>query len=223
MCLLAASFSKIKNIEALENGFCNNSHGAGFCYSDNNRLFVEKGFFTFEEFIEAYNKIPDESANLVHFRLATGGKINEENCHPFYVNENLAFAHNGVFGCVNSTALHSDTYEFNRLLLQPLFNKNTNYMVFKPEMKYLLEKTIGYNKVAFLNNSGKIAICNEDNGDWNDGIWWSNSGWKHSNKRCWITSEHVKSKPSSNKSDNPTWQSYLEECYSEFRSMTNEE
>lgn len=226
MCLLAASFQKIKNEEALENGFCSNSHGAGFAYSFEKKLYMEKGFFTFQEFMDAYNLIPDDAPNIVHFRLATGGKTNEENCHPFLVNKNLAFAHNGIFSCVDSNHEHSDTYEFNRLLMQPLFGKHP-HLVFTDAAKFLIEKTIGgYNKVAFINNFGKITICNEDNGDWDEGIWWSNGSWKSyrsfykGNDRGFFSGSNynriIKPPTTAPTLVTPVFDDWLKQCYLDF-------
>ena len=228
MCLLAASFKKIQSVEALENGFNNNSDGAGFCYSNEGKLYSEKGFFTFQAFLDAYNVVPDNAPNLVHFRLATGGKRNEENCHPFSVSKKLAFAHNGIFSCVDSTSEHSDTYEFNRLLMQPLFAQNPD-LVFTNAAKFLIEKTISYNKVAFLSNKGQITICNEKAGDWDEEIWWSNTGWKYSrNWNCgYQGSSNVIQRLAVpvNKQNNliPTFENFLKECYQSYLKDKTEE
>lgn len=180
MCLLICSPSgRINDPQTLSRGFENNMYGAGYAYSYNNGLFVKKGFFDFDDFFKSYSKIPKNAPNIVHFRLATSGKYNEENCHPFNVNENLAFAHNGVFSCVKGDDFHSDTYKFNELICKPLFSKNES-LILEDATKFVLYKTIGsYNKIAFIKNSGEIIIVNEEAGYWENGIWFSNSSGKY--------------------------------------------
>ena len=178
MCLLIAARKKILDKDALESGYDNNSHGAGFAYSKDNQLFVEKGFFSFDDFLTAYNNIPDNSPNIVHFRLATGGLMNDVNCHPFSISKNLAFAHNGIFSFIDACAEFSDTYHFNEEFMKPLFAKN-NAGVYSTGAKFMIEKLIGYNKLAFLNNKGDVTIMNQEAGDVHNGAWYSNNSYMY--------------------------------------------
>jgi len=99
MCIIAIKPKKVKisNIN-LKNCWDNNPDGAGFMYSENNELIIEKGLMTFEDFSESYNKINPENKDVViHFRYGTHGKVCKELTHPFSINSNLALVHNGIF------------------------------------------------------------------------------------------------------------------------------
>jgi len=228
MCLLiCAPKGRVDEDEILENGFTNNSDGAGFAYSHNKKLIVKKGFFDFDTFIKEYRGIPENAPNLVHFRLATSGRRNEENCHPFFVSQRLAFAHNGVFRCVNGDSEYSDTHYFNETIIKPVFSKNPR-VVFTKAAQFMLGETIGgYNKIAFLNHLGETIIVNEIAGDWSGGVWFSNSSWLYArssrktplwpvavNESCSI----LPRKPDCNSNTNTkTWREFLVGCYRTYK------
>jgi predicted glutamine amidotransferase len=180
MCLLSVSVkSKITNKLWLENAFSNNSDGAGFAWSDNGNLICEKGFFDFESFYSSYQQIPENKTILLHFRATSRGAKTEQNCHPFNVNNGLAFAHNGTLGGFGDTT-HSDTFMFNERILQPLIGR---FVSLKPEFLFLLSGAIGNNnKLAFLNNREEFFIANEQEGHWviNKSIWFSNHSYQYS-------------------------------------------
>lgn len=179
MCLLIASKTKVKNLDWLSNGFENNSHGAGFVYTHNKRLVLKKGFFSIESFLKAYEEMPDDAPCIIHFRLATGGKMNEENCHPFYVSNNMAFAHNGIFYNINPCDNYSDTWYFNEQIVKPLFGKNGN-AVYTRAAEIVLSDFIGAgNKLAFLNHKGDIQIINHEAGTMEGDAWFSNCSYLH--------------------------------------------
>ena len=182
MCLLICGNKKVQNLDWLSNGFDNNSHGAGFVFAHKKRLHLRKGFFKFEDFLKAYKEMPDDAPCLIHFRLATGGKLNEANCHPFSVSNNLAFAHNGVFFNVKDDDNFSDTYYFNQSIIQPIFAKNP-HAIYTEGARALIEEFIGRgNKVAFINNYGRIVIMNEKMGDYEGETWFSNGSYKYGRK-----------------------------------------
>jgi len=161
--------------EALQNGFESNSDGAGFAVAVGGRILIRKGFFTFDEFMAAWESFSDEAA-VIHFRYATHGMIGEKNCHPFKVN-GRAMVHNGILS-IASTEDSSDTAEFCRLVLRPLLAK---VRADSPALRFLIEETIGAgNKIAILEPDGSATIYNEGCGIWHGGVWFSNSGFKRS-------------------------------------------
>ena len=162
--------------ETLAQCYKSNPDGAGFMYAHKKELHMQKGFFTFDEFWEEYAKHQDKQA-VIHFRIKTHGPINEENCHPFLINNALGFVHNGIisgFGVDNK----SDTNHFNDEILKPLVSKWGNLSLFQPAMKQLIESRIGYSKLIFLDRHGNYDIFNEDKGNWDDGVWYSNNSYK---------------------------------------------
>lgn len=156
--------------------FKSNPDGAGFLVSKNKRLIMKKGFFTFDEFYEAYEKYADEQA-LIHFRIRTHGNLSKDNCHPFMINSGLGFIHNGVISGFGVGDV-SDTSHFNNSIFKPLVDKYGNQVIFEPAIQNLVEDRIGYSKLAFLDRHGNHKIFNEIKGVWDDGIWYSNSSYK---------------------------------------------
>jgi predicted glutamine amidotransferase len=176
MCLAIASKGKRVEETHIENAFAHNSDGAGYAYVKDGEIIIEKGFFNVGELLESYASMPENAPHLLHFRLATAGKENAENCHPFKVSDGIAYIHNGIIHDARTCANYSDTYYFNEDYLKPLLAKR--YALLKePAFIKLLEEFIGkFNKLAFLNREGQIILVNEEAGHWDDDeqIWYSN-------------------------------------------------
>jgi predicted glutamine amidotransferase len=98
MCIIAIKPEGVSiPIERLKNCWDNNPDGAGLMYSENNELKIIKGLMDFDSFIKAYNDIsPLEKKIIIHFRYATHGKVCKDLTHPFDIDKDLAFVHNGV-------------------------------------------------------------------------------------------------------------------------------
>jgi len=162
--------------ETLETCFENNPDGAGYMFAEDKKLHVRKGFFDMNKFWNSYKRNKNKQA-VIHFRIKTHGTITKRNCHPFNINNGLAFVHNGIVtGYGNNKT--SDTKEFNTKMLQPLVNKWGNLALFQDPMVNLIENRIGYSKLIFLDRHGNANIFNEEKGEWNDDCWFSNSSYK---------------------------------------------
>ena len=168
---------KIISKATLQECYSSNPDGAGFMFADNKQLNIEKGFFNFDSFYNAYKQHQDKKV-VIHFRIKTHGEINKTNCHPFAVNSSLAFVHNGIISGLDGDKTLSDTIHFNEQILQPLVNKWGNLALFQDPMINLLETRIGYSKLIFLDRHGNHKIMNEQKGEWDDGIWYSNNSYK---------------------------------------------
>ena len=175
MCIIA---TKPKGIfiskETAKNCFDNNPDGAGFMFSNDDRLFIRKGFFDFNRFWASYTQAMikyDNPTSILHFRITTHGLTDKSNCHPFRVNDNLGFAHNGIIHFVDTDKKCSDTSMFNKTILRrlpPYFYKNDSIL-------QLIAESIGTNsKLSFLDNKGDYVIVNESAGNWKEDIWYSN-------------------------------------------------
>ena len=182
MCIaIVKKAGKVLNKEVLKRCFDANPDGAGFAYI--NTDFVEVKRLTvyktldFEKFWVKYEKAQrlfPESNFLIHFRIKTHGVVDVTNCHPFFINEDECFIHNGIITGLPTSKDESDTMMFNKHILQKLdkgWHKNDG-------MKKLIEDYIGYSKIAFLNVDNEFEIFNETKGDWIDDIWYSNSSYK---------------------------------------------
>lgn len=165
---------KIIDKERLKNCWDSNDDGAGFMYAENGVLYVKKGFMRFDDFYEEYVQHENNSV-VLHFRIATAGGVNPENTHPFQVNDNLAFVHNGVIREVPDVKGLSDTAVFNKEILQTL----PPDFLESDAMRKLIVSFIGMtSKLIFLDNLGRGFIFNPQLGEMSDGVWYSNDTYK---------------------------------------------
>lgn len=118
--------------EILKICFKNNPHGAGFALFRNNLIYIHKGFFTFDGFMKEIKNVSPtkEETMLIHFRVATHGKINIENCHPFPIvnrffemanpikvfSDTDVMVHNGKLSIEITSGSYSDSMHFARAL-----------------------------------------------------------------------------------------------------------
>lgn len=163
----------------IEQGWRRNGDGAGFAFIRDGKVEIKKGFMNLEAFKKAYydavKEFGKDSPFLVHMRIRTSGLVDKHNTHPFPIKDG-AMIHNGVL--FTPTGKHagdgkksnSDT----KVIASTLFNVlvKQDLITAQPE----IEKVIGtWNKFAFLFNDGEFLIMNEDQGDWVDNIWYSNT------------------------------------------------
>lgn len=164
--------------KTLEICFQNNPDGAGYMFPCEGRVLIQKGFFEFPAFWSAWektHKIHGDSLPVVfHFRIATAGMVDKTNCHPHRIASDLAFVHNGVLSCVNvpKGSTRSDTILYrNRHLRDMAGHSLHNNKRFNKIAKHIGK----YNKFVFMNGQGKTVICNESEGLWDAGVWYSNT------------------------------------------------
>lgn len=186
MCI-AVYVPKNKTIdrETLCNCYASNPDGMGFAYWDeNNKLIIrkfvgqDKIMLGIEEFLMLRDRYIKKQM-LIHFRIASHGKISKSTCHPFVVNKDMVFCHNGILTDftkeLSLSSKISDTMLFNKKVLKKLPPNFTN----KPIYKKMLEDMIGsFNKMIIMESDGHHWILNEDQGEWFNGIWFSNDSYK---------------------------------------------
>jgi len=175
MCIAILNTStKIKD-KHIKNSWDNNDQGGGLLYNKDNKLVVFKTY-DYDEFLAQYKLLrKDESIGVIvlHFRIATSGHERFTNLHPFLVNENLGFVHNGIISGLGN-AQHSDTYQFNDILK----GLPTDFLSYE-SMRYFISDFIGSSKLIFLNNKDEYTIINEKHGHWDKkGNWFSNDSYK---------------------------------------------
>ena len=185
MCLLigqkkqaVTSNNKVSNNQ-LRNAWARNNDGVGYAFAINGRIETRK-FMEFKPFKKSFNqdvaKYGNQSAFLIHFRFATHGNTDLSNVHPFKVNDNLVFGHNGVINNVDDDNILSDTQVFNNLILKGL---NPDFLS-NDSLRTLISDFIGNSKLCFLDSNGNLDFINADLGHFNDNksIWFSNDGYK---------------------------------------------
>lgn len=176
MCIAILNQKGTLSKKTLAECWLNNADGAGLAYFDGAKIVIEKEMKSFKCFYDTYyqkrNEHPDKDF-LIHFRIATHGKINETNCHPFKINKTSAFIHNGIISRLSTKGEFSDTYQFNEMIIKKL---PVNWMKSKTVIE-LVEGYIGYSKLVFLFGNSSL-ILNERLGKWDKGNWFSNNSYK---------------------------------------------
>lgn len=178
MCIAILNTKGTINKETLRTCWNNNNDGAGMIYTTSkNVLTTFKELTSFDRFYKEYQtqRKANKGSNFVlHFRIATSGKIDANNCHPFRVSKDLAFVHNGMIDITPLSNDVSDTFTFNQTILKSL-GKN---FLYNEAIIRLVEAYIGYSKLIFLNNLNEATIVNELLGDWDGDNWYSNKSYK---------------------------------------------
>lgn len=178
MCLAIYKPANIKIDEtALETGFSNNDDGAGFTVREKNgTLRTFKGFFKFKQFLEYWRNYAELEA-MIHFRWATSGLKNKDNCHPFRFGQNKSWSmiHNGILSSRTTNAM-SDTACFAVDVLHELAIRDM--LRYTDVIEQIEEEIGGGNKMVVMPPTGDAIILNADKGFWQDNVWWSNSSFE---------------------------------------------
>lgn len=112
-----------------------NPDGAGYMYQHNDKVVVSKGYMNLADLEIALDELERlgiaNTTLIIHFRLATAGKVNKSNTHPFPVsteNKELAnldieaesaLAHNGILPNVwgkKALKKYSDSFMFTKTI-----------------------------------------------------------------------------------------------------------
>lgn len=159
--------------EHLEAGFRRNADGAGFAVATGDRVEIFKGFFNFQSFYDCYRQQTrgEQRPAAIHFRMATHGEINAENCHPFPVG-NLAMIHNGIIFPFSRNIKVSDSKNLAEILDRMIAGNEDS--IFDWRFHKLVEGVVTSDKVVFLTPKGEFVVVNEDRGCEVDGSWFSN-------------------------------------------------
>lgn len=196
MCIAILNTKKAGRLpkNQIKNSWDNNDMGSGLLWTKDNKLNVFKTY-EYDEYIEKYNELRDDKSigNIVlHFRIATSGYNGEHNLHPFLVNNDLGFVHNGVIKGLGNKSF-SDTYQFNDML-----KKFSHNFVSCDMTKYFISEYIGYSKLIFLDSKDRYTIINEDLGKWSSGNWYSNDSYKQYNDFHYYGNQKVSKKDDKN-------------------------
>ena len=182
MCIIAMiPAGKQINKNTLENMTNNNPDGSGIAWIQDNKIKTYKTMDNnkfINKALEVQSKFCKDSDILIHCRIATSGKTDLDNCHPFKISKDTVFAHNGILNCVEATNKVSDTRMFNKALLKQL----------KPEFldnvttRKFIGEIIKSDKLAFLTVNPKLKrnsyIINRDLGEKENRVWFSNDSYK---------------------------------------------
>jgi predicted glutamine amidotransferase len=183
MCLLTYFPADVQpDTDALAMGAAHNRDGHGFAIIAGERIIVRKSMdpeSLIGEFESLRRKHPQHPA-LFHSRIGTGGTVNKFNCHPFRVGNDprIVVAHNGIMPPIVQPLKgdpRCDTRIFAETFL-PNRNLNSN------KSRRKLRKWLGWDKVVVLSvrpeDSFSSLILNEQYGEWDGDIWYSNGSYR---------------------------------------------
>lgn len=160
----------------------NNPDGFGFAIviSSEKRILVEHTLdadYAVNRFLEMRAKYPDDYA-LWHARYATHGSVSVDNCHPFYVmDEMTVLAHNGVLPIdIPAGDTRSDTRIFTEDILAKMGGVKS---LDNPHMYNMIEEYTSGSKLCVLTIDPKadyqMYLVHADKGTEDDSkVWWSN-------------------------------------------------
>ena len=186
MCIAILNTKTMLPDEYIKNSWDNNDQGAGLLWNDSGVLKTYKTF-NYKSFLKKYKEVRRQTSGkiVLHFRIATSGYRGKDNLHPFLVNQDLGFVHNGVISGLGNNK-HSDTYQFNEMLKQlpPNFLSNKTIIEF-------ISNYISSSKLVFLDALGNHTIVNEKLGHWAGDDWFSNTSYQSYNDYYWAGNKKV--------------------------------
>lgn len=160
------------NDEELRLCFKNNPDGAGVMWQDGNNVRIHKGFMHQKALFKFLKTLPTNVDRVIHFRIATSGRVSAACCHPFPVVGDyktmmkpeltvpVAYAHNGVLVDYTPKAgmrsSFSDTMVFGKEVLHHLLESNIN--LFDPIIDVMLESTIDGDRMAIMNSKETVTM-----------------------------------------------------------------
>lgn len=179
MCIIAIQpKNEIISEQTLANCWDNNNDGAGIMYAIDGKIIVHKELHSFDKFLSYKKQVDKLNVNIVlHFRISTSGMIDKNNIHPFKVNENLYFCHNGILDInVPIGSKINDTQIYNNVFMKGM---NPRF-IYNESTRNLIQYSINKNKFVFLDNKGEFFILNEQLGTWDENKWFSNDSYLYS-------------------------------------------
>lgn len=176
-----------------------NSHGAGFMFVDDDKVYGNKGYMSFQALIDGlanagfYRKgkkdgsvkgeLIADYAVTIHFRLASHGGIKPSNCHPFPVTDeldvlqarfweaNCGVAHNGIISIERDNKEISDTMTYIMYRLSETYSQ--------------LDEINAYEEMELETSGSRMFVLYPDghyviSGTWveEDGVLYSNGGFR---------------------------------------------
>lgn len=198
MCIIVAKnkLTKLPKETYLQNCFDNNPDGAGFMYTKNGRVIIDKGYMTFRSFIKRYHKLCkrfnnfENKALVMHFRIGTAGANSPQNTHPYpvtdnkkllhktYVKTGLGVVHNGIISQYNPEKHIKDVNDTQNFIMKYLYPLYSNYRTFYKN-EFIMDgiSDITNSRLVFLDTNDTLSFVGEFEKDEN-GVLYSNSTYK---------------------------------------------
>ena len=143
ICIKTAG-TKLPTKTELKAMYLRNPDGCGFVSEHDHFKSMD-----FEEFYARLKKVRKDENCLIHFRIATHGAVNLNNCHPFYDEKsNTWFMHNGILA-IKPYKGKTDSETAFRKYLAPTIRK---YGLYSKELQTVANNIVDSSKFAFMQN-----------------------------------------------------------------------
>ena len=144
-----------------------NEDGYGVTWFEDGELQTFKTM-SFNRFKAILSTLKEVSA-VAHLRNTTRGTNCMDNNHPFDINSGVMFHNGTISGLTACSPGGSDTKALATLI-------NACKYEYIEDIQPLIQEKIGttINRVVFFEDDGRITVMNEDLGQEEDGIWYSN-------------------------------------------------
>lgn len=203
MCIIVAKSKKapLPTKQILKNCFENNSDGAGFMYTYNGNVIIDKGYMSFKQFYkrfqrlkELFNNFEDKSL-VMHFRIGTSAGNTPENTHPYpvstkvdelhslYTITKLGIVHNGIIRdyTITGDKEMNDTQHFIQDYVAKIYSKFPKFYEDK-DLMLSMEKMCD-SKLCFLTSDDELYFVGDFTSD--KGIKYSNQTYSYSYHTAW--------------------------------------
>ena len=128
-----------------------NPDGMGLAYFDGSEVIFERNLKPSKRDLQSCIKKTEDKEAIFHFRIATSGGVNLDNCQPIYNKKgNFLLFHNGVVHSLNgASATASDTVLLSYLLEHKEVDKNKL-------LEKIAQKT--FSKFVLIDNSNRLFL-----------------------------------------------------------------
>jgi predicted glutamine amidotransferase len=197
MCIIVAKDKKapLPTKQVLKNCFENNSDGAGFMYTYNGNVIIDKGYMNFKQFYKRFQRLKElfndfENKSLVmHFRIGTSAGNTPENTHPYpvstkvdelhslYTITKLGIVHNGIIRdyTITGDKEMNDTQHFIQDYVAKIYSKFPRFYEDK-DLMLSMEKMCD-SKLCFLTSEDELYYVGDFTTD--RGIKYSNQTYSY--------------------------------------------
>jgi len=179
MCIIIAKNKKMRlpKDSELEEAFNNNHDGAGFMYTDNGRVIIDKGYMGLPKFMARYHYLCRKYDNfkdkclVIHCRIGTDGSNTAKNTHPYALTKSIrklhkehtsaevGIAHNGIISDYKPTESEqrhdiNDTQNFIRLYMYNRYRFDKEFYARKFERELIND--LSWSKFAILDKNDNL-------------------------------------------------------------------
>lgn len=159
----------------LKRAWTTNPDGGGFAYRDgiDGQIMLFKGLMSKKDWLHEIKQVGDVEM-IIHARIATHGKVNADNTHPFELEGTGGiWVHNGTFTGYPRNKDESDTVMFGKEFLQPLLTKYEDFLDHEVGVK-VLDELFGFSKGIIMLPGKPVVLVNKKLFTEDQGVWFSN-------------------------------------------------